>query len=1096
MSEAKRFDPCAIPLEGVNLLEASAGTGKTYSIQNLVLRLLLEKEFPLESILLVTFTRAATAELRGRILKIIHQALLFLSGELQEEEDRKRLGPLLANADPEKSRKLLRKALADFDRASIFTIHGFCQKVLSDQAFESRELFDPAPAGDAGELIDELVRDYMRSLVYGGVAPAGTGKDAKKITLPNASLLAKLLRKKLEREDFRIMDSGANRLLVQGVDELCGRLETYKKTHHLRFFSDLISDLHRKLRGEDASPEMVALLREKYPAAIVDEFQDVDAKQYEIFETIFIRRPDPVFFMVGDVKQSIYGFRGGDAQAMFHAAEAAEAGGARYHLPDNYRSTPALVNEVNRLFARHDDPFLDRKIRFTPVGGKSGALPLQIDGKDDGFPLRISYRSSRTDHPVSSVGALKEQCFIDCAAAIAKLLSPESAVRIMPENRPIRPSDVAVLALTNASLDEMGEVLTKFNIPFTRLRQGNVFDTPEARSLDRMLDALLDAGNPSATAAALNSGFCDISCPELVRLNDSGEIGEYLDFFRSAAEENEAADFSFVRLFDRLAEKFDLKLRLLREDGNSRRLVNYLHLADLLQEKASREKLKLPGVAEYLKRQLDPETRVERDDQKMRLENAGESVSLLTVHGSKGLEFNIVMLPDIFAKDCLTKKNSDAPCRDENGLLYIDLDYGKEFIRRASHDLLAEQLRLLYVALTRAKYRTCLFWGDSDPSRSRSALEYLFCGQHLFENGDEPENEDCMETLKERLAVMIPFRSADRVKFATNGENKRSLLLENGMFTPGMLMSLPSENDRIPIYRGTPETEEPVFAPWRGKIDRAWRYWSYSSLTAAPEKETSAGADYDDAPRTESAAVERDEAGSGGIFALPGGARLGNAWHKILENTDFTRIATAEKIAPRILREYAFHDPGALDLTLQMIRDLCQVPLPGGFRFGSLSRRDTLRELEFNCRLDRRLDAVTLFRRMEERYGGNYGEGQDCRGMFCGFIDLLARAGEKFYIVDWKSNSLGGIAANFRRERLDEAMRRGRYHLQYMIYCAVFVKFYRLRFGKFDREDYERSFGGVYYVFLRGVRADDPESGIYFDRPDYDFLMETEAAID
>ncbi len=1103
MNKLLRFDAAGIKLEGVNLLEASAGTGKTYSIQNIVLRLLLERDFLLENILVVSFTNASAAELRGRILEIIHQALRFCSGE--ECSDTERISALIGSADPEQCRKKLKRALADFDNSSIFTIHGFCQRVLSEQAFESRTLFNPAPAGDADELIMELERDYLRSLAYSfSDASGGTAGFAGE--LPKPGKIAALVREKLKYDHLDIRGGSEFKAILDGVDQILERLDKYKREHQLRFFDDLINDLHRQLIGKAASPLMKKILQEKYYAAVVDEFQDVDKKQYEIFESIFIDRPDPVFFMVGDVKQTIYGFRGGDAQIMHHAAETVKkCGGKHYFLPDNYRSVPALVNEVNRIFYRHPHAFADEKIIFFPSGSAAKALPLEIDGREDKYPLRIFYRSGTPGEKIPSVGDLKKQCFNDCAAAVLQILSPDSGIRIMPENRTPRLSDIAILARTNNSLDEMGKALTARNIPWVCFRPGNIYDTAEAKSLQLVIDALLDSGNPAAAVSALGSGFCGFPPPELVRMKSDGSLAEYLDIFRELAAGNEAPEFSFIQLFSRLEEKFDLKRKFSRENGGGRKMVNYLHLADLLQEKCTRERLKLPGLANYLRRQINPETRIEEDNQKLHLESSGEAVKLMTIHGSKGLEFNIVMLPELFSKSSTVPRDQIFPCQDKLGNYFMDLDTPEDYLAFLSRQRLAEDLRLLYVALTRGKYRVYLFWGDSAPGYSKSAMEWLLCGEEITPEGN------VLEQLKQQLTQLIPTIQIDTGKskrervIAPGEETKLSRLLNRGALTAEMLENLPDET-RIMSFQSSslstlPDGEKPelLFTPWQGKLNTSWRYWSYSSLTAAPEKEASAGADYD--AGTEDIADEVIEETppelEAGIFALPGGARLGNAWHRILENTDFTRPEQSGKTVRKILHEYAFDEPEVLDCTLQMISDLCKSRPLDNFSFGSLAFRDTLRELEFSCRLKRGFNAGNLFREIEARYGGDYGRGFDCEGMFCGFIDLLARAGDgKYYIVDWKSNSLGGQSVNFKASKLNEAMRRGRYHLQYIVYCTAFIKFFRQRFGKFDLDDYEKYFGGVLYVFLRGVKADNSGSGFYFDRPEYDFLMKTEAEIE
>ena len=477
------FDLLTSPLEGTNLIEAGAGTGKTYTITGLFLRLILEKRLSVKEILVVTYTVAATEELRDRIRRKIRDALEACSAGTSPDSFLR--GLILTLPDREEAAGLLRAALLDFDEAAISTIHGFCQRTLRESAFESGSLFDTdlEPEQETG-LIEEIVQDFWRRNFYdaplewiryaqglnlgptffldllrrgrspldlkilpetapvsfGAVAPFRQAYAELQAAWPAAraeveqafgepglhaayrnhlsetlglmdSFLAengpafplpekferfttgglkKKTRQKMKPPDhpfFQRCDTLQQRatalrielerhlLFLQGeiFQTLRQELPLRKQRRNIQSFDDLLTRLRQSLE-KAGGDELSQAVRNRYRAALIDEFQDTDPVQYAIFQHIF-ERGGSILFLIGDPKQAIYSFRGADLFAYLKAASRVDR---RYTLEGNWRSEPGLVAAVNTVFTSREDPFLYREIPFEPAAAEADARPASL----------------------------------------------------------------------------------------------------------------------------------------------------------------------------------------------------------------------------------------------------------------------------------------------------------------------------------------------------------------------------------------------------------------------------------------------------------------------------------------------------------------------------------------------------------------------------------------------------------------------------------------------------------------------------------------------------------------------------------------------
>lgn len=1174
------------PLDGANLIEAAAGTGKTYNIQNLTVRLILERNLPVESILVLTFTEAAAAELRRRIRSILQTTLSFLQQpEPGPEEGREAALIEAAATAPEPTDRAecvrrLRRALLHFDEATITTIHGFCRRVLGDFAFESGVLFNSRLEKEYSKLLLELAQDFYRRNFYrkehaalralfaersaltpeelmrpaarrigqpqirfrsraarapeeyleeaarcleevkfhfraelfdrlegklnkpykgewfdsaaariaGFAAGAGLDRELLEdlIALAPEALLGKVSnpnsRPGAERERqvrevtlepfFQIcgalgeaVELYPEALKQEAVRELSSAFEARKLRENFQTFDDLLTRVHRALRRPGST--LLPALRRRFPVGIIDEFQDTDPIQYEIFHSLFLH-PGGTLFLVGDPRQAIYAFRGGDIATYRRAVRDLDAaGGRKYTLDSNFRSSAPMIRAVNRIFRDHASAFADPEILFPGVTAppKENGEPepgILADGVEEPHPLRICYDPEAGDDDLRDA----------CADRILALLADRS-LRIPGREPGIRPDDIAVLTLQWREAEAIRDRLNRRGVPAVITRTGNVFASPETGELIAMMEAALEPGRLDRVIRALATPIGGVSADDLLRLRTPGgetELGSRSETFESLSRL--WTEGSFLVFFNAMLTRFRVRERFPAMPGGERKLTNLLQLGDLLQKEAALRRLPPGGQLRFLEgKWLDPES-ADSEEAEQLLETDRAAVKIMTVHRSKGLEFPVVLLPDLFRRKASDKRNRELYHLPDGSLEY-DLSGDPAAAGRAADETLQELLRLAYVAMTRAKYLCILFWkNDRSP---QSALDWLF-----------------------------RFRSAA------------------GFDSPGRLLAKGGAAAEIPEeMRAAPLREVPAgFRPWLDPsrqlrepelalaVDPAWQLASYTALSPhSAGGEAGAGFDYDD-----DEPEEMPQSGDRGGFALPGGAAAGNALHRILESLDFDADReTIRSVAAPQLRAYGLirSPEQASELenaTAELLSGVLHTPLEAGdgccFSLSEIPRRDRLAELEFNYHFRRGFHTSEIRRTLEsyakEKFHLEFWPEWNRHlsgGVLTGFIDLVFRHHGKFFIIDWKSNRLGGRRRNFAAAALPEAMAANFYFLQYLFYTVALRKYLELRLGRFTGAEYEAQFGGVFYLFLRGVSPDHPGDGVFHDRPPYALIRQLEEII-
>ncbi len=1190
-NEPLPFDPAACPLDGVHLIEAGAGTGKTYALTSLFIRLVLEKGMTAGEILVVTYTVAATKELRGRIRQKIREALDAFSGVKTGDAF---VETLVANHDPARAVRLLEDALRDFDTASIFTIHGFCQRVLREHAFESGAAFDSELLPDDSELRAEVLDDFWRTRFYpidrdffryaqkscamkqlqellsrgtsqpqvsiipetGPVElpPLGPAKDMfrrlqKAWPAAREEVLEALsspgLNKNKYRNPGKITGAMDNYLSAEILFPVSGDFEKFtpeylggcikkggecprhpffescgefykaaaaieaemdrkilflkgdmfryfraefarrKQALNAQSFEDLLTRVNNALEGSRGKG-LAQAVRLRYKAALVDEFQDTDPVQYSIFSRIF--SGSGTLFLIGDPKQAIYGFRGADLFTYLHASSEVEN---RHTLLANRRSEPPLIDAVNAVFAGARNPFLFEGIKFREARSEphENLKTLTFKGKPEP-PFNIWLVRGAQD-PVPK-GWAKSVIAMSVAGEISRLVGLGRSGQAMLGDAPLREADIAVLVRKHSEARMVQRALRERGINSVLYSDADLFASDEAVDLEKVLRAIAEPASESALRAALAADIIGFTAESLeTLLADSARREERRALIRKWRETWERS--AFLVMFRQLLNDENVRERMVRLPDGERRLTNYLHLGELLHREEAQRKPGIAALVDWLALRRTGESGQDpqaRDVRQLRLESDADAVKVITIHMSKGLEFPIVFCPfnwdgRMEKKDYLLfhEKQGEKQGREQDNTqqdgwkLNLALSPPDPKLEaQARMEVLAENVRLLYVSLTRAKNRCCLVWGRIADSFT-SAPAYIL---HPVEGGPDTIVDNLKKHVKE-LGAADWRAGIDALQKSSKGAVS--------------VISLPmgAGPELSPI-----ETDPgiPVLREFKAAVERDWLVASFSSLAGnirrRPDIE-SGTPDYDSMTLESGESGVPGEPGAGAektITRFPRGAHAGTFFHKLFEEMDFRDISGLEELASRKLVEHGF-DPDWTAPVSAMARNVLAADLDGnGLKLAALSKSERLNELGFYIPLNR-ITPASLGGMFKQFSGGDCRcpdgfpeklgslEFEPCRGFMRGFIDLVFASNGRFYLADWKSNFLGHSPGNYEGAKLAASMAEHFYFLQYHLYCLALHKYLQLRVPDYS---YGKHFGGVFYVYLRGF-GEPGGGGVFRDRP-------------
>jgi exodeoxyribonuclease V beta subunit len=1115
-----RWSPVG-PLErGVTLLEASAGTGKTHGLTDVIARLIAEEGLKVGRILVLTYTEAATAELRDRVRTRLGDLAGRLgavaAGEADPDAARDPVAAHLvaqarARGGIDAWRRRLLVAHASFDEAPISTIHAFCRRTLERNAVDTDQDLEVSIGPESPALLEEIVDDFWgcevasRGLHF--VQTLADQKGSRTRLLCLARLLARHADLAIDTdvpadadlEGVLATDPGRVReaLEVRFVAFFRRELRARKANTGELSFDDLLVNLRDALR-RDVHGRVRVQVRRELDAALVDEFQDTDPVQWEILSTLF--GADAWLWLVGDPKQAIYGFRGADVHAYLRARAA--AGERRFTLTANWRSDARLVQALHGLFDQ-DNLFLEAGIDYVPVQpvAREPADRLQVaGGPGPALDVRLFWRAKGRrggEKRGSAWPGLPHQVAVD----VLELL--EGDTRIFDpgrdEFRPLVPADIAVLVHTNLAGNRIQAALLRAGVPAVVGGGTSVFASVEAEALARLMDALLHPGHDGLARAAFATPILGLSGDALGAMDD-----ETWERRREQLAEWSArwGQEGFLPVFRAITAEEGTLERLVGQRGGERTITNLLHLCELAHAAATRERLGPAALAGWLRQaRLDPST--EQRGEELRLESDADAVTISTIHRSKGLEFPIVLCPTLWEGDA-RHLPATHHAADPARTLTLDLRGGggnDATKKRRTREQNAERMRLAYVALTRARHRCVVYWGVFDAFERSPLARLLHPGRGApdangWALGGKVDDDVLHADLEARAAASEGALAVTRVR----GE-------------------APNHGLERPLAQG--ELRARTFA--RTRIDRWWRRVSYSSLTrgalvAAEGSPQAEGRDHD----TEASEGARDTATTLGLFGRLRGTAAGTFLHACLERLDFSDVDH-----PSALREFVAARMRTFGIAAEHLDGVCAglgaalaAPLGGplgNFALRELRRADRLDELGFELPLAggfaatpgrdhvRPAAIAALFRRHSqglcarwlERLGGL--AGAPARGFLTGAIDLVFRrevdGRPRYFVVDWKSNHL---AAGYGPDALRDAMTAHHYWLQYHLYLVALHRYLRWRVPGYDPE---RDLGGAYYLFLRGMtgtaapEAGEVGPGVFFDRPPWARLEELDGLL-
>jgi len=1222
-----------MPLHGRHLIEASAGTGKTFNITRLYLRFLLEKRLTVKEILVMTFTKAATEEIKGRIAKTLREA----SAIWQQTKDNDGQAPrnidpvyahLLAHCDVDDSLARLKAAQLELDEASVFTIHGFCQHVIGQLAFNSGFAMSLNLSKDTSELYLQAAEDWIRKVsqndddflllaqsgwhvparllttflgsIKSPLTPLLLDKDSIEASFTEAmnnnpdtaysqfeyflsrieestDLIDKELMKKAAHKQTRpaeldalkewlgaaqytsappaataFLDGRRYARNKTGVKELLSPIKDFVKAvetavvekqdalaqipvftlvnQAISFIKQRVAkqkkqlgvidfdDLIHMLADEVVKPNntLVSELRKKFPVALIDEFQDTDAKQYAILDAVYAKLSDATcdntdvqrqissdgkegdaqktsnaLLMIGDPKQAIYRFRGGDIFTYLKAGQHADY---RWVMNTNWRSVEGMVAAYNRLFygaplasGRSTDVF-GFNIQYNPVEFSSHAAAAKAPLHDPHHHRNAMNFISMGLEEKQDTNTMRRGIAQWIAQEIYRLLNEATFVEGCDADKrstAVKPADIAILVKDRTEANVIKYVLQQKGLACVYLSdRSNLFITPEAKDVLRLLNGIWHASDSSKLASSLASPLWGYSPQTLIDL-----LYHEDDALWDGAYEN------VLSLRDMWLQKgcMSVLLHLMQTSyqpyGNDveRALTNYQHLAEVL-EKASTTHQRPEQLLDWLHKQIhQPDA---DEEMTLRLESDSQLIRLITQHGSKGLEYPIVFIPYATGyKDPAKNGKSMAQIftfyDEDKQALQLQLGQTKQAIERVRAEGQAEDMRLAYVAVTRAAHRCYMGIIPLDGNEKSPLARALGVGSPTC---NEQETTDWMTALStinnERDAFTCHIRADDIEEIYTgvvqgSHATELSTLVFTGTdredwrllsfsaisrLTAYGNVAIPSQNmQTIPVLQTVRDEEidtskNRVDPYYSGKSDKK----AQVSPLESPDKIR---------------------------FTLTKGASAGNLLHDLLEVNDFSAPMWDEN-GTELVNRFGLDTKNVTPL-YEWLDEVLHTPLfpHADIALSDLGFTQTLREAEFYFPMNNSKWA-SLSRVLAEHrahVATHLGAPAltvpslmtpNLAGMMHGFIDLIFECNGKYYVADYKSTWLGNEIASYQLAALFENNQEHMYDLQYLIYCLALHRYLRNAIPNYHPNTH---FGGVYYMYLRGMQPENQQGeGVFF----------------
>ena len=1163
---------CAtVDLHGIKLIEASAGTGKTYTIANLYLRYILEGYSP-DQILVVTFTKAATEELRGRIRARLIQARHFI--EHSDAIDDGFLKLILGTASTsEKNSLRLQVAIRSMDEASIFTIHGFCQKLLLDHALLTNHAYELSIENDDFEGWQQAFFDWWRTNSYSlpkyqfyhlshaignlngiksDLLRLKDDIDLPLLPLSNTTLedvfsqwqeiqteIGEIKHLWIQHRDTAVSQITESKALSASKDspynsanlvDLIEALELYFETNFDQLPNDYFafvsrSSLHKYLKPsyrdkennftsslfdavenclnlvrqyllslrtaainqarkfiqqqtekvkrknnhlafqdllthsafaleQDSTGELKNALLKQFPVAMIDEFQDTDQQQFGIFKSIYQFNNNGDLILIGDPKQSIYAFRGGDIFTYLDARQSMDL--SLYSLKTNWRSSQGLVQAVNKLYSSNANAFGEYLISYQDVNPSEQPAPPLLHGEPEDPAITIwEIPSDDKGKPLS-----KEDCTTLVCHSVAVQIKTliESGSDYSLNGNPVKPADIAILVRTSLEAKTLQSILASYHLPAVYQSRESVYQTREAEDLRVLLHAILDCRNQSTAKRGLASGLFNYTTSQIIEIFEDEELWQaWLDHLSHLHQLWNRR--GFIQMFQQMLIDLKAAHALLKQDFAHRRLTNLLHLGELLQDESSRN-AGMHSLLNWFRVKLDSDT---AEESKIRLESDDSLIRIVTIHSSKGLEYPIVFLPFLWsARAAKTAEGEMVMCHTKNNQKVADIgsEQWKNHLNLSLSEDDAEQMRILYVALTRACSKVYTAWGNvggKSVNSSRTAFARLV-HPILFDPGSGSRIASGFDASFDVLPDL----------------NQLAQLSENTI----EVSPLPTKSELEQIEPTILNTEAPASLSHSNRPPRQdWKINSFSGLTRNIHQVAHGGS---------------NQGSNDPILDFQAGSKIGLFLHEILENIDFSGDIDLQcrQLVPDRARTYGISLDNNPDLITKWIENIvhCKLDL-NSLCLQKISPQQRLNELPFDFTVtDLDIRMLNQFLESQQRMAMTALEVKDFSGLITGIIDLVFEYNGKFYLADYKSNQLGHDLNDYTSERLNKAIIDRRYDLQSLLYSLALHRYLKSRIPDYS---YDKHFGGSYYLFLRAMRKNSHSKyGVYFHRVDYSTITE------
>lgn len=1213
------------PLRGIHLVEASAGTGKTWNIEAIVVRLLSEirpgsgKRLKPRDVLVVTYTDAATQELRERIVNRINQVYQALRDSATADQSDPFLKDCVRIYGADVAMRLeilnhLETCKQEFDEASIYTIHGFANTVLKDFRFELGMEYKVDIHQDTKSLVDELIGDFWRGknielsklpnnrlrgaihswfkkdtltsqfnifikqpntkLSIPELPDRWTGKSIKECyidlnqlfndiieiwnserTLIRDELASKKIKYSNYARDFekwevhllKFVEDPFSKSSMKDVDrftpkyfegkmanpipqhrvfqmiedsvslvDLLKQLDirqtlirlrddyrAYREEKKILIYDDLLTILSDAL-DQKTDPVKASILknklRDRFKVALIDEFQDTDPIQFNIFNKLYIENVhdnDRLLYLIGDPKQAIYKFRGADLNTYLDSRSKVDS---QFSLSVNYRSSENMVEGVNRFF-RKDHAFINAKLQYQPVSAHQRENPLVTDVDDGDQALRfvqigneeITKKPTATNYIFNWVGGQIAAILNSSAKGNTYFQEADGG------KRAVGPGDIAILVSSRLQAGMFRDYLSSMNIPCVEMGDSNIFHSRDALVLSLLLECMLNPGATRKVRALLSSEYFRLKVDEIDQWQSDNlqwsDLIQNLKISRINAEKE--GILSGLRYF---FDAYEVELTLIRSPFGERRMTNVRHLTELLYAEEKESHRNFSSLVNWLKRKRLQDSTNE-DVNKMRLESDENRVQITTMHSSKGLEYPIVFAPFLWETIKKNGSNKYYVFTDDSGSPEMDIDGFMSTNGFEKHQMESweDRIRLTYVTLTRSRYRCyVVFPLHIDVIRSPLFGVQLGINLHQYylnhtKNSEYPGLNGTGYTQANILSRILEAEAESNNDVIHFSLAKRQKVVYDVLPEKNLDCSAREFNSKH-----------------NSKLIPDRNISSYSSIQRKYDVAELYGGIEDEGDTIEFPSSYVEENGNTvennttlNIFTFPRGADTGNLWHEIFEMIDFSNTTVHDSIIRESCEKHGF-DYSVYGKTLkQMVTSTIQKNLldNGTLRMADLSLKQSLREMEFLLKYDavsmekflkalgfdsNKTERETIFAYSNIKVEKSAGLENNSKVSYLltGLIDLVFEHKGKYYILDYKSNYLGDETSKYNPEALSEDIWKNKYNMQYHIYCVALSKYLEKQIYEYS---YEKHFGGVFYLYLRGINSQNM-SGIFFDRPDNELL--------